>query len=59
MPSWPVMVLLWVLALEGLILILAPKFVRVILDEATPSMLRIVGLIELAVVVLILLHATM
>jgi len=56
MPRWPAMILLWLLALEGLMLILAPRFVKAVMDEATPSVLRAVGAVELLFVVLVLVH---
>jgi len=49
------MLLLALLAVEGMILLAAPRFVFAALRDATPGVLRIVGAVELGLVLLILL----
>jgi len=52
---WPIMLRLALLAVEGMILLAAPRFVFAALRDATPGVLRIVGAVELGLVLLILL----
>jgi len=58
MTPWPVYLLLWLLALEGAMLILAPDFVKAVLAEASPTMLRIAGLIEIILSVIVFIIIT-
>ena len=55
MTSWPIVLLLAFLALEGALLVTAPGWVHAMLRELTVPVVRIVGAVELVIVLLIVL----